>query len=374
MKKQILLLVFLVAFGSVNSQQIQNVQATQDGKNIIVSYDLSGASSGDAFEVELYCSTDGGATFGNALKSVSGDAGKEIKPGTMHRISWDVLADREKLSGNRIVFEVRARTTDQAGIEMMFVKGGTFTMGCTSEQSDCDGNEKPTHQVTLSDFYIGKYEVTVAQFKNFIDETSYSTDADKDGGSYFWTGSGWTKKSGVNWKSDATGTTRPQSEYNHPVIHVSWNDAIEYCKWLNRKTGKNYRLPTEAEWEYAARDGVQTNGHSSLYAGSNNIDEVAWYDGNSGSKTHPVGKKKPNELGLYDMTGNVWEWCSDWYGSDYYKNSSRNNPQGPSSGSYRVLRGGSWYGNARRCRVANRYNHHPDIRNINYGFRLVLAP
>lgn len=370
MKNRILLLLFLAAVGTAKAQQIQNVAATQEGKTIVVSYDLTDNTSGSTYDVELYCSTDGGSTFGKPLSAVRGDAGKEIKPGASRRISWDVLADREKLTGNRIVFEVRARTTDQTGIAMVFVKGGTFMMGCTSEQSNCDDDEKPVHQVTVSDFRMGKYELTVAQFKHFIDETSYKTDAEKKGFSYFWTGSEWKKKSGVNWKCDAAGNTRPQSEYNHPVIHVSWNDAIEYCKWLSRKTSKKYRLPTEAEWEYAARGG--SAGSPTLYAGSNNIVEVAWYSENSGGKTHPVGQKKPNELGLHDMAGNVWEWCNDWHGN--YGSGNQSNPKGSSTGSGRVLRGGGWNYGARICRVANRDYFDPAYGGNDSGFRLVLAP
>ena len=253
------------------------------------------------------------------------------------------------------------------GIEMVYVKGGTFTMGCSSEQSDCDDDEKPVHEVTVDDFYMGKYEVTVAQFKQFIDETSYRTDAYKEGWSYVYTGS-FKKKNGVNWQCDAIGNQRPPSEYNHSVIHVSWNDAVAYCKWLSRKTGKGYRLPTEAEWEYASREGA--NGSSTKYAGSNNIDDVAWYNGNSGGKTHPVGQKQPNELGIYDMSGNVWEWCADWYDNDYYDNSPRNNPQGPSSGEYRLLRGGSWFDDDGSCRVAHRGRSDPDSGLIIDGFRI----
>jgi formylglycine-generating enzyme required for sulfatase activity len=162
---------------------------------------------------------------------------------------------------------------------------------------------------------------------------------------------------------------RPQREYNHPVIHVSWNDAAAYAEWLSRKTGQTWRLPTEAEWEYAAQGGKNYK-----YAGSSIISNVGWYSKNSGGKTHIVGQKSPNNFGLYDMTGNVWEWCSDWFGSDYYKSSPQNNPQGPSSGSGRVLRGGSWSHYARYCRTAHRHNRRPDARNYYNGFRLVLVP
>jgi formylglycine-generating enzyme required for sulfatase activity len=253
-----------------------------------------------------------------------------------------------------------------------FISGGSFTMG----NSSGDADETP-HTVSVGSFSMMKHEVTVAQFKQFIDDTGYQTDADKRTGgygSYIWDGSSWVKKDGVNWKCGVSGSLRPQSEYNHPVIHVSWNDAMAYAQWLSRKTGKTWRLPTEAEWEFAARGGTSTSlSNPTTYAGSNSIDEVAWYSSNSGSKTQPVGQKKPNGFGLYDMSGNVWEWCADWYSSDYYKSSPSSNPLGPSSGSNRVLRGGGWSGNAGLCRVSYRYYYDPEIRSDNYGFRLVLV-
>ncbi|MDD3153085.1 MAG: SUMF1/EgtB/PvdO family nonheme iron enzyme, partial [Bacteroidales bacterium] len=138
---------------------------------------------------------------------------------------------------------------------------------------------------------------------------------------------------------------------------------------LNAKTGKTFRLPTEAEWEYAARGGNKSNGYK--YSGGNILVHVAWCNDNSNSKAHTVGTRRANELGIYDMSGNVLEWCSDWYGS--YSSGSQTNPTGPSSGSIRVLRGGSWSSSARYCRVSNRYCDGPDSRNSNYGFRLILV-
>lgn len=241
-------------------------------------------------------------------------------------------------SGNR-TFTVNGVT-----FEMVYVKGGTFTMGCTSEQGgDCWDDEKPTHSVTLSDYYIGKLEVTQELWRAVMgDEPTYN--------------GGWTDEYGK-------GT-------NYPAYRVSWNDVQKFIRKLNQKTGANFRLPTEAEWEYVARGGNKSNGYK--YSGSNTLGNVAWYTDNSGSKTHPVGTKSPNELGIYDMSGNVWEWCQDWKGS--YSSGSQTNPQGPSSGSYRVLRGGSWNGSAGHCRVSYRFINSPYSRDFNPGFRLVLVP
>ena len=248
-------------------------------------------------------------------------------------------------------------------IHVIFVQGGAFTMGCTSEQGDdCQNAEKPSHQVNLNDYYIGKYEVTVGQFRAFIEATGYKTEAEKGDGAYIWANSEWKKKSDVNWQNP----NFTQID-NCPVTCVSWNDANAYCQWLNQKTGKKYRLPTEAEWEYAARGGNKSKGYK--YSGSNNINDVAWYHGNSPYKTQPVGTKQANELGIYDMSGNVAEWCSDWYGS--YSSNSQNNPVGASSGSQYVYRNGGWGYSATECRVTYRNAGSPDYRDNYKGFRVV---
>jgi formylglycine-generating enzyme required for sulfatase activity len=247
--------------------------------------------------------------------------------------------------------------------DLTFVNGGTFQMGDTF--GDGYDREKPVHDVILDDFYISKYPLTVGQFKKFIDETGYKTDAEKAGWSYVWTGSDYEQKDGVNWRCDIEGNIRPESEYTHPVIHVSWNDAKAFCDHYG------FNLPTEAQWEYAARGGNKSNAYK--YAGSNTPDDVAWYDSNSGRKTHPVGEKKPNELGIYDMSGNVLEWCRDWYDENYYQycknNNIRNNPENTKSMSRRVLRGGLWSSNEFDVRVSNRFSNNPGLT-INYvGFR-----
>ena len=219
---------------------------------------------------------------------------------------------------------------------MVKVEGSTFTMGATPEQgNDAYEYERPAHQVTLSDYYIGRYEVTQKE---------------------------WQAVMGDN----------PSKFYgdNLPVENVSWNDCQDFINKLNQLTGLKFRLPTEAQWEYAARGGKQSKGYK--YSGSDKIRDVAWYYGNSGIKTHKVGTKHPNELGIYDMSGNVWEWCGDCYYS--YSSSAQTNPTGPSSGSARVLRGGSWSSYARSCRVSDRNYHYPSYRYDFDGFRVVLVP
>jgi formylglycine-generating enzyme required for sulfatase activity len=256
---------------------------------------------------------------------------------------------------------------------MVFIPGGTFQMG--SEDGDIE--EKPVHTVTVSSFYMSKYELTVAEFKQFIEATGYKTDADKQGCSYVWTGSKYEKKKGMNWRCDVKGNPRPTSEYNHPVIHVSWNDAAAYCQWKSKTTGKNYRLPTEAEWEYAAGGGDPKSRSRTLWAGTSEEGQVgpfANYNGKNGADqydyTAPVGSLKPNALGLYDMSGNIWEWCSDRY--DNYAADAQTNPTGATSGSFRVLRGGGWYFFSRYCRVACRGFDEPDYCCDLIGFRLAL--
>ena len=262
--------------------------------------------------------------------------------------------------------ETRAIITNPVLDNMVFVKGGTFQMGTNDGYSD----EKPAHLITVGDFYISKYEVTVTEFKKFIDATNYQTDADKAGGSSVHDGNSWFQKNGVNWKCDVAGNIRLSSDYNHPVIHVSWNDATAYCNWIGG------RLLTEAEWEYASRGGNKTNGYK--YSGSNTLNNVGWFDENSydlGSShsnygTHQVGTKSPNELGIYDMSGNVSEWCSDWYGS--YSSSLQNNPKVESAGAYRIIRGGCWYHSATYCRVVGRNNSVPTLTHSGFGFRIAL--
>ena len=244
------------------------------------------------------------------------------KGGTVKRVATKASYSNGTLTVNGIKYN------------MVWVEGGTFRMGATPEQdSDAYSDEKPVHSVTLSSYYIGKTEVTQALWKAVM---------------------------GTN-PSCFKGN-------NLPVECVSWNDCQKFIRKLNALTGQHFRLPTEAEWEFACRGGNNSRGYK--YSGSNYIDNVAWYWDNSGKKTHPVATKLPNELGIYDMSGNVWEWCSDWY--DKYSSGAQTNPKGPYDGSYRMVRGGSWYFGEVNCSSFLRSFNGPGGRYYYYGLRLVL--
>jgi len=241
-----------------------------------------------------------------------------------------------------LVYQRLSPPKDPFAGDMIFVEGGTFTMGCSSLfDINCQAEEFPPHSKTVNSFYISKYEVTQAQWRAVMGSDSpelYNRGCDQC-----------------------------------PVERVSWNEIPEFLSKLNHKTDKKYRLPTEAEWEFAAGGGNKSNGFK--YSGSNDIDKVAWYKDNNKpnsygteNTTHPVGTKAPNELGLYDMSGNVWEWCQDWFKG--YPGSSGVNDY---TGSRSVLRGGGWYTSSQGCRVVHRYNT-PEDRSNDLGFRLLLVP
>ena len=245
-------------------------------------------------------------------------------------------------------FQDRTFIVGGVQFKMIAVEGGTFTMGATSEQgSDAEDDEKPTHNVTLSNYSIGETEVTQALWEAVMGQKPTSD--------------------GYKWNSNlGLGS-------NCPAYYISWNDCQDFITKLNSMTGQNFRLPTEAEWEFAARGGNKSRGYK--YAGSNTIGNVAWYSNGNPWKCQNVATLQANELGIYDMSGNVYEWCSDWYGN--YSSSAQTNPKGPDSGSYRVRRGGSWGGNAKFCRVSSRGVSAPSRRDNGistngFGLRLAL--
>ncbi len=337
MKKLLLLIGALLIAVPLYTQQITNVNHKIEEGRIVITYDLSGTD-----EYEYTVSIQAKNNAGQQIKPeiVVGDIGY-VEPGNSKTIYWEPQLEGRNLEGWIISLDLKYKENP-----MVFVQGGTFQMGSNSGDSD----EKPVHSVTVSDFYIGKYEVTQTEWKEVMGNNPSFRKGD-----------------------------------NFPVEKVSWYDAVEFCNKKSRAkgltpcytgSGKNitcnfnangYRLPTEAEWEYAARGGNKSKGYT--YSGSNTIGNVAWYNNNSGITTHPVGKKHPNELGIYDMSGNVFEWCWDWKGS--YGSSSQTNPTGASDGSRRVRRGGSLYSVAMYCRVAIRHHSIPDLT-LNYiGFRLL---
>ncbi len=265
----------------------------------------------------------------------------------------------------------------------VLIRGGEFMMGSPASELNRQDDET-LHKVRLSNFLMSKYAVTVAEFRRFESASGYRTDADKAGFSVIISNCEVNAGKGVNWRCGVSGSARPRSAVNHPVVHVSWNDAAAYCKWLSAETGKRFRLPTEAEREYACRAGSTT----SFNTGENLTTDQANYGGNYPCKNHLTGVYPqntvavnsflPNAWGLYNMHGNVWEWCSDLYGESYYKGCKAKgavlNPAGPATGSYRVLRGGSWGDDVDCCRSAYRNCGIPFRRSYFIGFRLVLVP
>ncbi len=259
---------------------------------------------------------------------------------------------------------------------MVKIKGGCFQMGDVF--SDVPSSEKPVHEVCLDDFYLNKYEVTVGEFREFFRDTGYRTEAEQQDGCHSWVGDGTEEKIREhNWSK--TGFFQTDRD---PVVCITWNDTYEYIKWLNKKEGRNYRLPTEAEWEYAARSGGKgyqyswgNNGPAGNIADENAKKELAglaiwegYLDGHP--YTAPVGSYRPNEAGIYDMSGNVYEWVFDWQEDNYYANSPVNNPKGPDKGKYKILRGGAWDLQPDTARTTSRYWNIAGARAVCMGFRL----
>jgi sulfatase modifying factor 1 len=295
-------------------------------------------------------------------------------------------AEAEKLLAEIKATETKSRIAEKKQREaekqrlllpdLIFVEGGSFIRGGEEDDKETYGDERPRHRVTVADFELGKYPVTVAQFASFVRDSGYRTEAEITKGSYIKVGVGsqYEKRAGVRWDCDASGKTRPESEYEHPVLHVSWYDACAYCNWLTQKTGKICRLPTEAEWEYAAQGGETGIQDGFKYSGSNNLGDVAWHKDNSDGRTHTVGQKKPNRLGLYDMSGNVCEWCEDDWHHKYKSTTTGgqawvDNPRGI----YRVDRGGAWVSPPRSCRVASRSYSDPTTCICYTSFRVAAS-
>jgi len=306
---------------------VTNVVAKQVGQQVEIVYDLEDAD-GDLMTVSLQVSSDGGSSFDIEARTLTGDVGERIAGGKGKKIAWQVALDIPDLYGTNFVFEVVADDNVGPvegflypidGAKMVLIPAGSFEMG--DHFNDSESDQRPVHTVELDAFYMDIHEVTVGKFKQFAEESGYAYPANR-------------------WKDVARYS--PMDE--HPMFYVTWNDVIAYCEW----SGK--RLPTEAEWEYAARGGLT----GKRYPWGDTISTSQANYGDNVGKPVPVGSYSANGYGLYDMAGNVWEWCADWYAEDYYSSSPSRNPQGPSSGIYRVLRGGSWVGSAVNLSVADR--------------------
>jgi formylglycine-generating enzyme required for sulfatase activity len=244
------------------------------------------------------------------------------------------------LKQEHVEIQTYTETVKDVGIELVRIPSGKFIMGSPSNETYRQRDEGPQHEVMISSFYMGKYEVTQLQWRAVLALPKVAIDLPVD-------------------PSNNNGD-------NLPVETVSWNEAVEFCERLSKATGKIYRLPTEAEWEYACRAGT-----TGMYVG--NVGSMAWYDEATTGSTHPVGQKKANGFGLYDMLGNVWEWCADWYDEYYYGSSPKEDPKGPVTGSFRVYRGGSWRGGERWLRSAYRISSKPTERENNRGFRIARS-
>ena len=342
MNKTVLALLLLSVLSlALSAQTISNVRAVLEPScgYYIITYDLSG-KSGEEYLISLTPYSGSREIAKPAYANGQGIAAP-VAAGKDLQLFWHPVL--EGVGSGNWQFRLSAKISN-----MVFVEGGTFQMG----SNDGDSDEKPVHQVTVSSFYIGKYEVTQKEWREVMGTNP----------SYF--------------KGD-----------NLPVEQISWFQAVEYCNKLSIKEGltpfysgsgnnitcnwsaNGYRLPTEAEWEYAARGGNKSKGYK--YSGSNDVGPVAWYSSNPGSKTQAVGTKQANEIGIHDMSGNVWEWCWDWY--DDYASASQNNPRGATNGSSKVLRGGSWSNVDNYCRVSNRYFIIPDYCHYSIGFRVSRA-
>jgi formylglycine-generating enzyme required for sulfatase activity len=262
------------------------------------------------------------------------------------------------------------KLVNSIGMKLKLIPAGEFLMGSPESDPDAKDNEKPQHRVRITQpFYLGLHPVTRGQFRRFVEATGYQTEAEKDGKG------GWGRDAAAGqWVRDPKFTWRSvgfDQTDDHPVVNVSWNDATAFSDWLSRQEGQEYRLPTEAEWEYACRAGTTTR--FSFGADEDALGQYAWYSANSKDRTHPVGEKKPNAFGLNDMHGNVWEWCWDGYDAAYYQKSPAVDPRGPDPASDRVLRGGGWSYVPRFARSAYRNRNVPGHRSDYLGFRLALV-
>jgi formylglycine-generating enzyme required for sulfatase activity len=369
--KIFLFLYFIVLpnIHSIYAQNFQNFQIVQEEDSLKIRYDISGGREKDLYKVDIKLSTDGGKNFNVIPKTAIGDLGYGISRGNNKYIFWEPLKDSIELTGDNIIFHINGEVLGTSPtIEFIKITGGEYEMGDAFEEGPTDENFK--HKVKINDFEIGRFEITNLQYANFLNE--YKSDMISDGEfadelmilSY----DGGIKYFQGEWK--------PDLGYEYlPAIGVTWFGADEFCRYYN------FRLPTEAEWEYAARElgkavrfgngKNEANPKEINYNGSLESGYAFIKVGINRQGAVNVGGFPPNSLGIFQMSGNVWEWCQDWYASNYYHRSDYEDPSGPPFGQYKVIRGGSWFNSGFANRITERSFSPPYKSNADIGFRVV---
>ncbi len=364
--------LFLFLCPDSYSQIFKSLRVTQNSDSVKIQYDIVGGFQSAVLKVFLTVSDDGGNTFNVVPKAIYGDIGEHVSSGQNKLIVWLPLNDSLQLNGKNFVFNLSGSVTGAPGnIEMVTIKGGTFKMGDQFGEGNTD--ETFVHNVKLNDYALSEYEITNIQYAAFLKE--YGSDVIKSG-AYAGEPLIYESKNGLIKKGNDISfiwEAQPGKEY-YPAVGVTWYGAFEFCRFYN------YKLPSEAEWEYAAREAgkkirfgngkneaniseIKFNGHDKIFNNKST-------EGNPEGSTDRVGVFPPNKLGMYDMSGNVWEWCQDWYKSNYYLHSKSNEPVGPWLGTFKVLRGGSWYNSAFGIRTTVRSFIEPCDWKEDIGFRV----
>lgn len=372
--KYILTIIILINSFFSFSQVLQNANFEVIDKKIEITYEISDVIAGQTFDVSLWYSIDN-SVYKQVTTSLEGDINKIVaeKDDLISDlvIIWDPIADKIDLDG-ALQFEIRANIIgdfknyrekiESILFEMIAIKGGTFVRGSDNGSEI----EKPAHNVTVTDFYLCNTEVTCEQYIHFLNEEKVNLDGTKNGVKYINIELATCPVKYDNKKFSFKQTSYCSTSLS-PIITVTWYGAEVYCKWLTQKTGKKYRLPTEAEWEYAAKGGNP----NSIWAGvvtKKDIKKYIWFANTAKGKTATTGSKLPNEFKLFDMSGNVGEWCIDWY--DVYQSNSQTNPKGPRSGIAKIYKGGSFLDNITSCKISTRNYLSPEQSTVFTGFRV----
>lgn len=362
----VLLIIFYIPNLTL-SQSFENLLIRQGEDSLIIDYDIYGGREYDLYKIDLSLSSDGGKTFAILPNTATGDVGYGVSRGRNKRIFWEPLKESKELIGENFIVKLNGTLLGTSNeVEMVEVKGGTFEMGDSFGEGYTD--ETYLHTVSIDDFQISKYEVTNHQYAVFLKK--YQSDKVKSG-EFQGEVMIYENEKGLKYVQNEW---QPVAGYEyHPVVGVTWYGANEFCQYYEM------RLPTEAEWEYAAREmgkiirfgnGENVADPKKINFNGNLLADTSYsYSGENRSSTISVGGMSPNNLGLFQMSGNVWEWCQDWYASNYYHKSKEHNPTGPWMGKYKSIRGGSWFNSAKGVRIYERSFLSPHRYASDLGFR-----